>query len=1557
MELEELEVLFKVNTAQIQPMLDKMQSMFEQTMGKTASTAKSGMQKTEDNLTITKGLDRMSEQLSKLNNQVKDSFGRLRNTANTGSQRISESAGNMFSSSRTKVGKDLDSMVAEINAKMGQARAAQAKMRDLTNQRSSLSMDQQMGSQGVKFDNQIATAQAQMTRYQTQAKALAQSMRSEFNAVPDSLSRIAAVMDRNEGQINGLKRNLGTLSVSYRQVRSAIDDMGHSTALDRQSSRLERSIFTVQNRIDRLVGSNDSLNKSYAYVSDRGEALKGVVGQLNTELGSNSSMAMKSSSSMRNMGNSMNNMGSRMRRAGDEGGSAMDHMATGTRRSRNAMTELAQQVRFLPAMLIVYGLLYQGIMNLATGFGHALMANKDFANSLNQIQVNLLTAFYPIYTSILPAVNAMMAALSKATGWIASFVSALTGMGLATARSGAKGLYTQVQAMNDTGAASREASKQVRAANQQIAKSNREGAQAVRQANDQIKASNKQAQDAFEATKKKNQELAQSLMGFDEINVLDKSYGNDDMQAPDKQPLQRFTPQSAEQAPLGGSGTASGSPALNFNTPIQQSQGAIKAVQDLKKLLGELFDPMMQAWQVKGQKVVDSAKYAWNQVLKLLGDVDNSFLHVWDGGIGEKIWTNIFDIIADVFKIIGNLAGQFDKAWNHAGLGNSIFKTLLGMADDFLSVLDDMAGATVKWSSKLNFTPLLQSVDGVLKAIRPIMKDIWNGLDWGYQHVLLPLAKFTIEDVIPDFLDLVSAALKAVGSIINASKPAFTWFWNSFLQPLAKWTGGAIVGVLKTLTNALSGVSDWVDKHHKAVEDIAKALLTMFAFKVSTSVLSTGTGFLDKIVKNAAALAGNKDLLKDFFGKITGLSSLKDAASNIKDIAKLSWSGVKTGAGYIVTFVSGIKNWSIWSKIAAAGQRLLNAAMSANPIVLVITAITALVAALVWFFTQTKTGRKIWSDFMKFLQDLWQGAVKWFGKVWDDITSGLNSFGKGFQKIWNGIGSFFGDIWKGLKKSASSGWDWIANGVNNFLNGINKGWRNIWNGLSKFWGNIWNGIKSTGSSAWNWVSKSIGNVLNGIDSGWRKMWKGMGSFFGSIWDGIKSTVKRAMNGVIGFINSGISGIDGVIHAFGGAKHAISFIPHFEKGTPGAPKGLAMVNDGGGQEAIIDNQQNVHVLQGKNQLVNFEGGETVIPYQASKSLLGNGINHFASGTFGWLSGFGNWIKDKWESITKFIAHPIKALQSIAGDTIKNLSGGKGDLIGNIAPALGNGLIQGISAPFKALMSSFKKKNDEDNSAPAGHGVARWRDDVEKALRKNGLSTSASMINKVLRQIQTESGGNEKAVQGGYTDINTISGDLAKGLMQTISATFNHYKFPGHGNIFNGYDNLLAALAYAKNRYGSSLSYLGQGHGYENGGLIDQDNLYRVGEGNKAEMVIPLTNKPRALELIQQALSFMGETFGAGLQIPTALSQSTSFGDVANTQAGQSGNVRGGGINELGSTIVNALVQGLQMSSNGLNNNQSTDLHLTIQIGNETIGNAAIAGINTINQRNGRNMLKL
>ena len=133
----------------------------------------------------------------------------------------------------------------------------------------------------------------------------------------------------------------------------------------------------------------------------------------------------------------------------------------------------------------------------------------------------------------------------------------------------------------------------------------------------------------------------------------------------------------------------------------------------------------------------------------------------------------------------------------------------------------------------------------------------------------------------------------------------------------------------------------------------------------------------------------------------------------------------------------------------------------------------------------------------------------------------------------------------------------------------------------------------------------------------------------------------------------------------------------------------------------------------------------------------------------------------------------------------------------------------------------------------------------------LHLSSSLVGKVLRQIQTESGGNPKAMGG--TD--GLADGHAMGLMQVKPGTFAANKLPGHGNIWNGFDNLLAGLNYARKRYGDSLSFLGQGHGYANGGLVNVESLAHVAEGNRPEMIIPLTasKRGRAYQLLSEVMA--------------------------------------------------------------------------------------------------------
>lgn len=938
--------------------------------------------------------------------------------------------------------KEIDGLVSHINEKMQQAQSMQRRIATLMASRDNLDMSKQ-GSQvrAMRLDDQIANAQVKMERYQNQAKALAQEMSQELNTIPNSLKRIEREMDQTEAKIERIRRTIA-------------ETKAQDAVLGRSSGN-NKGLKEAETEYKRLINRSNELAKAYSYVSSRGDELRNASSRVNTTLAQEGNTASNTSSRLSRLRNTISNVTSSFRRMGDSGSSSMRRAGTSASMLSERLKGVKMAMSMLASQLIVFTLLYQGIMMLAQGMGSALMTNRQFASSFNAIKVNLLTAFYPIYSYVLPAINALMNALRKATGWIAQFTSALTGMSLSGARSGAQGLYSQVRAMNDTSKAASKASdavkkqqqeqaKAVQRANQQIAEANRQGAAAVAAENEKIKAANEQAKKAFEDTKKANEDLQASLMGFDELNVLDNNKNNQDNGTFEAQPLEKFTPQQKQDTPVfddpgiddGGAGDE-GDPGLDWNVPLEASQNAIDAANKVKKVLGEIFDPMKKAWDEKGQAVVDAAKYSWKEIKRLLGDVGNSFLHVWDNGTGQKVMENLLQLLADMLNIIGdiarafaeaweeggrgtrfiqtifdslnnilvaihhiaesfreawntgdlgkrifanlldlatnlvkfigdiakafdeawqhgnngtrlwqawlnalnnilrifkdmvgsideawnhsklgvsiwshlieivtgvgntigNLASQFDKAWQHGNVGTSIFKTLLGMVDDMLNALSDMATYTANWAKKLDFTPLLQSIDNLLKAIRPVTKDVWDGLAWAYKNVLLPLAGFTITKLLPDFFDLLAASLKVVHSVIKAAGPVFEWFFDDFLKPLAKITGFAIVGALKLLTGALELLSDWIDKHQTAVKIMTTTLLTLFSIKVAGKTISGIKDFIDTLkiltmLKFDKLKAGAR-YADDLLGTVIEFG--KHPITKIQELAKVSFNNIKTG--------------------------------------------------------------------------------------------------------------------------------------------------------------------------------------------------------------------------------------------------------------------------------------------------------------------------------------------------------------------------------------------------------------------------------------------------------------------------------------------------------------------------------------------------------------------------------------------------------------------------------------------------------------------------------------
>ncbi|KAF0513403.1 peptidoglycan DD-metalloendopeptidase family protein [Pediococcus acidilactici] len=445
-----------------------------------------------------------------------------------------------------------------------------------------------------------------------------------------------------------------------------------------------------------------------------------------------------------------------------------------------------------------------------------------------------------------------------------------------------------------------------------------------------------------------------------------------------------------------------------------------------------------------------------------------------------------------------------------------------------------------------------------------------------------------------------------------------------------------------------------------------------------------------------------------------------------------------------------------------------------------------------------------------------QGVTKYakgtgfFGDILNSVTSGISGVASWVGKKVGSLEKFFKTATNIIAhpiKSLENLFGWSSKGISGVMSNIGHG---LFNGVEKqaktWWSTLWSMVDLNGGGG------SYGGGWQSPGSGWTHT-DGFGSPRGG-----------------GHVHDG----NDFSASVGTAFHAMHGGTVIRVGNPPAGWGDVGYNivtrDSTGKEIIYQefgNAKDVRVHQGQH----VKTGDTL--GVLGRSGLGTGPHlHVGLTNGGSVWSRGGYSTSGWLDITK--QHGKDKGSDADSDTNNSLQK-------MIKKQVGGGFWKFISK----IASMFG--DDGGSGNPGGSGVQRWKSDVESALSKLGLSTSASMVSRVLRQINTESGGNPRAMGG--TD--GLADGHAMGLMQVKPGTFRAYHLPGHNNIWNGYDNMLAGLNYAKHRYGSGLSFLGNGHGYENGGIINTNQLIEVAEHNKPEMVLPLTNKSRANQLITQA----------------------------------------------------------------------------------------------------------
>lgn len=491
------------------------------------------------------------------------------------------------------------------------------------------------------------------------------------------------------------------------------------------------------------------------------------------------------------------------------------------------------------------------------------------------------------------------------------------------------------------------------------------------------------------------------------------------------------------------------------------------------------------------------------------------------------------------------------------------------------------------------------------------------------------------------------------------------------------------------------------------------------------------------------------------------------------------------------------------------------------------------------------------------------------------VTAGLKAVWtavKTYAKIIVDIWKLEWDIFKNVVITAfrilgtvvKTGVRVIKDVIDLMMNIITGNWKGAWNDIKDIFSSIWKGISKIGKDLFGGVRDMIRDVLGDIKGIWEDLWNGMAKFFSNIWDGIKDAAKAGLNGVIGFINAGVDGINSVIHFFGGKKETITPIKKLAHGTSANDRDeLALVNDEGGdtyQEAIVRANGKVEIPKNRNQLVFLNRGDEVIPAKKTAEMFG--LNRYANGKKGWLSA-------AWDNVKDWAGDTFEAIEDALKDPLGVLTGlfHKGK---NTATAVWHDMGEGAANYLpKAGAEWFKKQLEKLQDAltpanPSGSGVQRWKPYIEKAFKELHANATEAKINKLLRQIQTESGGNP-TIRQQISDVNSAAGHPAQGLLQFIPSTFNHWAVKGHGQLLNGYDQILAAINALEHGGEGGWGNVGNGHGWVNGGWADRPSIFAEVKGEKELAVNPArpTSERHILEAIRARAAKSPNGFAAQL----------------------------------------------------------------------------------------------
>ena len=603
------------------------------------------------------------------------------------------------------------------------------------------------------------------------------------------------------------------------------------------------------------------------------------------------------------------------------------------------------------------------------------------------------------------------------------------------------------------------------------------------------------------------------------------------------------------------------------------SASGIKEGDQLTKVLKTVADTA----QISGRSLTDIGTIFGSVAArgKLQGD---DMLQLMSSGIPvlqmlgkhlNKTSAEVSDMVSD-----GKIDFQTFADAMQEGLGGAAqsagttFTGALANVKAALSRLGETAATPVLNGLRGLFNQAIPLIDAFTAAVSPTLEKVGVGLQKGLEQAIPTVTAFfdklgksqTVQQF-ASYLASLKDDLKELGSSLSGAAGAV---WNVISEPLselynqAKGQLPAVADGFKTLLHAVSGLLDYMSAHADAIIPLAKGITALILASKGISAVSAGlktvSGGLKAISATASGVEKTATAAFDMIGKI---SDAGNAAGALKQLAG-SFNIVKAAQSA----------WSAVTKAATAVQLAFSAALDANPFILVIAGITAVVAALTWFFTQTETGKQLWNSFATWFTGIWnqistacQPALQAIGTF---ITQTMSQIQQIWQTGWTLITTILQNIWNTIGPIIMTALTAIITGIQTFITTITPllqaGIQNIQTIfqtattiISTVWNGLWNTISTVVQGAWTIITTIINTaltVIQGIiqlalavvNGNWSAAWSAIQGIASAVWGGIQGVVSAGVGMVSGVVSAACSTIRSVWAAlWNGVRSIVSSV--------------------------------------------------------------------------------------------------------------------------------------------------------------------------------------------------------------------------------------------------------------------------------------------------------------------------------------------------------------------------------------------------------------------------------